>query len=371
MAIRSLDEIWVDANFKETQLRDLRIGQPVDLDVDMYGGRQVFKGRICRLHHGDRIDAGAAAGAERDRQLRQGGAAAAGRIELEDYDPDKNPLFIGTSVVPVCRHQRAADRARCREVSASRCPSPAIPVRRERAGRREMTDAVLAPSRSARRGGEPLGGGRDRRGADLHGGARHHDRASSRCAISPAACRRRSTTANGSSPATLPPTPSSCRSPAGCRAHLGRRNYFLLSIAVFTLASALCGMATSLGQLILFRVMQGLAGGGLQPSSQGVLLDAFPRGKARHGDDAVRPGRPARAGRRPDARRLDHRRVFVALGVLSSTCRSGSWRLLAVMSCCVIRTISSRQRAELRKRPFQFRLDRPVAAGHRRWSAGK
>ncbi len=62
-------------------------------------------------------------------------------------------------------------------------------------------------------------------------------------------------------------------------AHLGRRNYFMLSIAVFTLASALCGMATGLGQLILFRVLQGLAGGGLQPSSQGVLLDAFPREK--------------------------------------------------------------------------------------------
>jgi DHA2 family multidrug resistance protein len=62
-------------------------------------------------------------------------------------------------------------------------------------------------------------------------------------------------------------------------AHLGRRDYFLISIAVFTLASALCGMATSLGQLILFRVLQGLAGGGLQPSSQGVLLDAFPREK--------------------------------------------------------------------------------------------
>ena len=59
-------------------------------------------------------------------------------------------------------------------------------------------------------------------------------------------------------------------------AHLGRRTYFLLSIAVFTIASGLCGMATSLGQIILFRVIQGLAGGGLQPSSQGVLLDAFP-----------------------------------------------------------------------------------------------
>src|ERR1700737_3789293 len=62
-------------------------------------------------------------------------------------------------------------------------------------------------------------------------------------------------------------------------AHLGRRNYFMLSIAVFTLASALCGFATSLGQIILFRVIQGLAGGGLQPCSQGVLMDAFPEEK--------------------------------------------------------------------------------------------
>jgi DHA2 family multidrug resistance protein len=59
-------------------------------------------------------------------------------------------------------------------------------------------------------------------------------------------------------------------------AHLGRRRYFLISIFVFTVSSGLCGMATSLEQLILFRVLQGLAGGGLQPSSQAVLLDTFP-----------------------------------------------------------------------------------------------
>jgi DHA2 family multidrug resistance protein len=62
-------------------------------------------------------------------------------------------------------------------------------------------------------------------------------------------------------------------------ARLGRRRYFLLSIAVFTIASALCGAAPTLGALIAFRVLQGLAGGGLQPSSQGILLDAFPREK--------------------------------------------------------------------------------------------
>jgi DHA2 family multidrug resistance protein len=60
---------------------------------------------------------------------------------------------------------------------------------------------------------------------------------------------------------------------------LGRRNYFFLSIAIFTLASVLCGLSTSLNALIACRVLQGLAGGGLQPSSQGILLDAFPREK--------------------------------------------------------------------------------------------
>src|SRR6185295_8274141 len=53
-------------------------------------------------------------------------------------------------------------------------------------------------------------------------------------------------------------------------------NYFLLSIALFTVASMLCGMAGSLSQIILFRIIQGLAGGGLQPSSQAILLDTFP-----------------------------------------------------------------------------------------------
>src|SRR3954465_11650025 len=61
---------------------------------------------------------------------------------------------------------------------------------------------------------------------------------------------------------------------------LGRRNYFLWSIAIFTLASVLCGMAVNLEMLIASRILQGLAGGGLQPSSQGILLDAFPKEKA-------------------------------------------------------------------------------------------
>ena len=60
---------------------------------------------------------------------------------------------------------------------------------------------------------------------------------------------------------------------------LGRRNYFLASIAIFTFASALCGMAGSLSFIIAARALQGVAGGGLQPSSQAMLLDAFPQEK--------------------------------------------------------------------------------------------
>ncbi|MEO6848101.1 MAG: DHA2 family efflux MFS transporter permease subunit [Chthoniobacterales bacterium] len=62
-------------------------------------------------------------------------------------------------------------------------------------------------------------------------------------------------------------------------AHLRRRRYFLISIAIFTISSVLCGMATSLNQLIFFRILQGLGGGGLQPSSQAILLDTFPAEK--------------------------------------------------------------------------------------------
>lgn len=56
----------------------------------------------------------------------------------------------------------------------------------------------------------------------------------------------------------------------------GRKNYFLVSIAGFTIASFLCGLATSLFALILFRVVQGAFGGGLLAVAQVVLRDTFP-----------------------------------------------------------------------------------------------
>ncbi len=65
--------------------------------------------------------------------------------------------------------------------------------------------------------------------------------------------------------------------------HFGRKRILMISIGGFTAASVLCGMAPNLPALIVFRVMQGATGGGLQPLSQAIMLEAFPpeqRGKA-------------------------------------------------------------------------------------------
>ncbi len=59
----------------------------------------------------------------------------------------------------------------------------------------------------------------------------------------------------------------------------GRKRFFLACIGVFTLSSALCGAANSLGFLIVARVLQGAGGGALQPISQAVLLESFPPAK--------------------------------------------------------------------------------------------
>ena len=64
---------------------------------------------------------------------------------------------------------------------------------------------------------------------------------------------------------------------------LGRKRYFLICIGAFTVCSLLCGLATDLWQLIVFRVLQGFFGGGLQPNQQSIILDTFPpeqRGRA-------------------------------------------------------------------------------------------
>jgi MFS transporter, DHA2 family, multidrug resistance protein len=59
----------------------------------------------------------------------------------------------------------------------------------------------------------------------------------------------------------------------------GRKRFFIACVVVFTISSFLCGMAPSLPMLVLFRVIQGAGGGGMQPTSQAILVDSFPRNK--------------------------------------------------------------------------------------------
>ncbi len=56
----------------------------------------------------------------------------------------------------------------------------------------------------------------------------------------------------------------------------GRKRFFMLCLVTFTISSLLCGIAPSLGLLLLFRVLQGAGGGGLQPMAQAILADTFP-----------------------------------------------------------------------------------------------
>src|SRR5215469_830620 len=56
----------------------------------------------------------------------------------------------------------------------------------------------------------------------------------------------------------------------------GRRRFFMICLALFTVSSLLCGIAPSLGTIILFRTLQGAGGGGLQPMAQAILADTFP-----------------------------------------------------------------------------------------------
>jgi DHA2 family multidrug resistance protein len=60
---------------------------------------------------------------------------------------------------------------------------------------------------------------------------------------------------------------------------MGRKRFYMTCVALFTCSSFLCGLAPSLGMLVLFRIMQGVGGGGLQPSEQAILADTFPQEK--------------------------------------------------------------------------------------------
>jgi len=107
MAVRSLTEIWIDANFKETQLADLRIGQQVRCDVDMYGSRKSFEGRITGFTMGTGQTLSLLPPENATGNYVKIVQRLPVRVELTTYDPDKCPLFVGLSVTPYVYYKQA------------------------------------------------------------------------------------------------------------------------------------------------------------------------------------------------------------------------------------------------------------------------
>jgi membrane fusion protein (multidrug efflux system) len=100
MAVRSLTEIWIDANFKETQLADLRIGQRVRCEVDMYGSKKEFEGRITGFTMGTGQTLALLPPQNATGNFVKIVQRLPVRVELTDYDPAQAPLFVGLSVTP-------------------------------------------------------------------------------------------------------------------------------------------------------------------------------------------------------------------------------------------------------------------------------
>jgi membrane fusion protein (multidrug efflux system) len=109
MAVRSLTEIWIDANFKETQLADLRIGQRVRCEVDMYGSRREYEGRITGFTMGTGQTLALLPPQNATGNFVKIVQRLPVRIELTDYDPEQETLFVGLSVEPYVSYKEPPD----------------------------------------------------------------------------------------------------------------------------------------------------------------------------------------------------------------------------------------------------------------------
>jgi membrane fusion protein (multidrug efflux system) len=141
MAVRSLTEIWVDANFKETQLANLRIGQPVRIEVDMYGSRREFKGTITGFTQGTGQTLSLLPPQNATGNFVKIVQRLPVRIEIghweqapggwqwvSDYNPEEAPLFPGTSVTPYVYYKEPATGPNAGKFLQPPAPLPAGPT---------------------------------------------------------------------------------------------------------------------------------------------------------------------------------------------------------------------------------------------------
>ncbi len=147
MAVRSLTEIWIDANFKETQLADLRIGQRVRCEVDMYGSRREYEGRITGFTMGTGQTLALLPPQNATGNFVKIVQRLPVRIELTEYDPDKAPLFVGLSVVPYVYYKERPSGPHAGDVLQPIYPLPEGPAL---SGAREESHLAAPPKSQAR-----------------------------------------------------------------------------------------------------------------------------------------------------------------------------------------------------------------------------
>jgi membrane fusion protein, multidrug efflux system len=128
MAVRSITEIWIDCNFKETQLGNLRIGQRVKVEVDMYGSHREFEGRITGFTMGTGETLSLLPPQNATGNFVKIVQRLPVRVELTDYQPDRAPLFVGLSCTPYVYYKEPPTGPRAGDVLQPFAPLPHDPM---------------------------------------------------------------------------------------------------------------------------------------------------------------------------------------------------------------------------------------------------
>ena len=372
MSVVTLDNAWVDANFKEGQLERLRIGQPATLEADVYGKHVVFHGKVEGL--------GAGTGAAFSLLPAQNATGnwikvvqrVPVRISLDPKEIAQNPLRVGlsmnvtvdvadengtlgrqstprtqaqgavasTTVFDSLQHDADAEVARIiaangggrAEGAGQRRAAGAGGVRADGVGRRRTPVKVASRHRQAPPPQAIMSSPAPAARAPLKGGALVMGTLSLSLATFMNVLD--SSIANVSLPSISGDLGVSISQGTWVITSFGVANaisvpltgwltqrfgavrLFTASVILFVIASILCGLAPSIELLIAFRVLQGFVAGPMIPLSQTLLLSTYPPHEGRHRAGAVGRDHARRAGGRAAAGRLHHRQLDVAVDLL-------------------------------------------------------
>ncbi len=263
------DPLWVIANFKETQLARMKIGQPVSIRIELPARPAVE--RACRqLSAGQRIALRLAAAGKRNRQLREGGPARSGQDRVRRGRCHDHASVRSGHVGGSHRRCRRARKMSEDGAGPAGTPSPlaltashsaaAAVTGRVGEGHAPMTPWLVAPVVALAAFMEVL---------DISIANVSLQHISGDLAASQDESTWVLTSYLVTNAIVLPIS-------GWLASVIGRKRFFITCIIGFSIASLLCGLAPNLETLILFRALQGLTGGGLQPLSQAILADSFP-----------------------------------------------------------------------------------------------